>query len=120
MTDRSPAAVQVVSGGQPVTCTRCGYDGLLAVRVPRGWHTTTGVHTEGSLQWVLCPACDLDRPGAAAIVTFFHVNGRVEDPTTLAEFSRLLQLWITELETAHVDPVAFEADIEAWRNGEFD
>lgn len=90
VTERPGPPVQVVTDDEPAACTRCGDDGLLAVRVPRGRRT---------VNWVLCSGCDRDQPGAAALITFFHVHGRVDDAAGLAEFSRLLQLWINELRT---------------------
>jgi hypothetical protein len=111
---------EIVVDRQPAVCRRCQHDGILSACVPHGWSDASGMRTQGIRRWVLCPRCDCDRPGAAGLITFFLVHGRVDDPSQVEEFSCLLREWITQLQALETDPDAFERDVEAWKRGDFD
>jgi hypothetical protein len=66
---------------------------------------------------VLCPVCDADAPGAAGLITFFHVHGQVT-ASTVDEAAALLSAWAATLTVRTVTPQAWEDDYQAWLRGE--
>ncbi|MFI6705398.1 DUF6300 family protein [Nonomuraea sp. NPDC050478] len=107
--------MDVITTAKPPLCPRCEGEGLLCARVPHGWTNASGAAVEGRTEVVLCAACDAEVPGAAALITWFHVHGQVEDSE---EFVRLLVAWAEQVSVPPLDEQRLEAEIELWRNGE--
>ncbi|MEV0227940.1 DUF6300 family protein [Nonomuraea sp. NPDC050786] len=105
--------VDVVTTDDAPACPRCGGEGLLWARVPHSWENAAGERVDGLSGVVLCPGCDARTPHAAALITWFHVNGRTghED----AEFARLLVAWATNVFVPELDEQALEDEVERWR-----
>lgn len=112
-----PRRVEIVSIVEPPACPRCGNDGLLLARVPYGWVNSAGNRVDGRNGVVLCGGCHDDVPHAAALITWFQVNGSVEDDTS-EEFARLLVAWAEHVEAPALDEQALEDEIAQWRNGD--
>ncbi|MEO3871044.1 DUF6300 family protein [Nonomuraea sp. B12E4] len=108
--------VDVVAADDAPACPRCRREGLLWARVPNRWVNAAGRRVEGYSGVVLCSECDARVPHAAALITWFHVNGRADDAD--AEFARLLAAWAASLDVPEPDERALEAEIERWRHGE--
>lgn len=122
MTDnRHPhsAPVEVIlSNGLPL-CRRCEGEGILSARLPYGWSNTKGHHVPGVVTVVLCQRCDLNDPAAGALITWFTVHGELT-PANLEAAAPLIQAWANTLTPPAFDQLAFDADLEAWRQGELD
>lgn len=114
----SSRAVPVIEIGDVPPCPRCGGEGLLRAQIPNGWANAAGDWVGGHVPVVLCTTCALDDPVAGALITFLHVHGQVID-NNAATFADLTAAWIASLDVT-VSDAAFEADIAAWRAGEFD
>jgi hypothetical protein len=116
----------VSPGHRPVTvritqdqpcCPRCGAAGLLTAGVPHGWVNPDGTATSGVIPVVLCASCDANEPGAAPLITYFHVHGQV-DAASVAECAALIQGWADSLTVAPLDQVQLEEEIRAWQRGD--
>lgn len=101
------------------TCPSCGRDGLLAVEIPYPAMVPAERRPVRPSRAVLCEACSLDDPYAAALVVFFTVHGSVQEHT-VEQFARLLRRWIEHLDAPRIADDAVAADLDAWRNGHFD
>lgn len=104
-----PRRVDLVSTIEPPACPRCGKDGLLLARVPYGWDNAAGNRVEGRSAVVLCGPCDADAPHAAPLITWFHVNGSVQDDSS-EEFVRLLLMWAEHAAVPRLDEQALEEE----------
>jgi hypothetical protein len=111
----APRAEIVVSASTPA-CPRCGGDGLAAARVPHTIQAARGPRHRYHLV-VLCATCDADAPGAAPLITFFHVHEQVTSET-MDTFAALLSTWVGALTVPTVDPVAWEEEFHARRRGD--
>ncbi|TMR96646.1 hypothetical protein EJK15_22385 [Nonomuraea basaltis] len=98
-------------------CPRCGDEALLSARVPYGWTNTGGTAVEGRTGFVLCATCDAAAPGAAPLITWFHVHGQVEQEYS-EEFVRLLVAWTEQVSVPPLDEHLLETEIELSRRGE--
>ncbi|MBN6051034.1 hypothetical protein JYK22_03720, partial [Nonomuraea sp. RK-328] len=87
------------------------------VRVPYGWTNAAGEPVQGRTGIVLCEHCDADAPSAAPLITWFHVNGQVEDDTS-EEFLRVLVAWAGHAQVPTLDAPALEEELSMWRRGE--
>lgn len=102
-------------------CHRCAEALYLAVRVPHpGFVASDGY----SVTWVrmvpLCPRCDVEDASAHALLAFFAVYPQI-DESNVAEFGKLLKEWVVNLPPRQtVSAEALDAEIAAWRSGEFD
>nr|WP_281283572.1 DUF6300 family protein [Nonomuraea longispora] len=105
-----------MTSAEPPVCPRCRGEALLWARVPYGWTNREGGRVEGRSGVVLCPACDARAPGAAALITWFHVHGRADDEDE--EFVRLLVRWATGVSVPPLDEHAPEAENERWQRGD--
>ncbi|MFI7134721.1 DUF6300 family protein [Nonomuraea sp. NPDC050153] len=107
--------IDVVTTDDAPACPRCGCEALLWARIPHGWTNTAGERVESYSGGVLCPACDAQTPHAAALITWFHVNGQADDEDT--EFVQLLVAWATSVLMTELNEQALEDEIEQWRRG---
>jgi hypothetical protein len=98
-------------------CGRCGGEGLLSAHVPHGWDRADGRRVDGIAAVVLCPACDVNDTASGALITYFHVHGRVT-PETLEQCAGLLQAWVDSIEVPAVDLDQLNAEAEAWYRNE--
>ncbi|MEV0618440.1 DUF6300 family protein [Nonomuraea sp. NPDC050404] len=108
--------IDVVTCGEAPACARCGAESLLWARVPHAWDNAAGERVEGYSGVVLCPECDARTPHAAALITWFHVNGAADDEDP--EFVRLLVAWTAGVCIPALDERALRDEIEQWRRGE--
>ncbi|MFC4012751.1 DUF6300 family protein [Nonomuraea purpurea] len=60
--------------------------------------------------------CDAHASHAAALITWFQVNGQAGDGAT--EFVQLLVEWATSVLVPPLDEVQLQEEIELWRRGE--
>jgi hypothetical protein len=68
----------------------------------------------------VCPRCDSNEPSLQGLLAFFALHETLSDDT-VEEFAALVNEMIHRLPPARtVDPAAFEAELAAWRRGEFD
>lgn len=67
----------------------------------------------------LCPKCDTESPAAQSLLAFFAIHGCVSDDT-LELFGALLGRWVAELDFPTIDPAVYDAEIDEWKNGDFD
>ncbi|SDU17641.1 DUF6300 family protein [Jiangella alkaliphila] len=111
--------VPLVEIGDVPPCPRCGGEGLLRAKIPRGSANADGGRVRLYLPVVLCARCDLKHPTAGALITFLHVHGSVTN-TTADVFADLVCAWIASLDLAPVSDARLDADIAAWRAGDFD
>ena len=116
-----------IVAGKPVGCHRCGQQSALAAWVPHEWQREDGSWTTGGgrRQAPLCQTCDLTDPHAGALALFlrfhpeFTTGGEIAEDA-LAQFSHLVEEWLPHAKVPVVSDEDFEADIAAWRSGEFD
>jgi hypothetical protein len=105
-----------------VECHRCQGELHAAVKLPAslaGW--PDGALGSGTFRIVtLCPRCDRLEPSAQGLLAFFALHREICD-ANLVEFGVLVQEWVhRHPPPRHVDLVAFEEDVEAWRRGDYD
>jgi hypothetical protein len=98
-------------------CPRCGTLALLSAGVPHGWTSPDGSVTCGTIPVVICPACDADEPGAAALITYFNVHGQV-DAGSVRECAALIQAWADSITIPSLDETRLDEEIRAWQQGE--
>ncbi|WP_336214866.1 DUF6300 family protein [Nonomuraea sp. LPB2021202275-12-8] len=108
--------IDAMTTANPPSCARCGGEALLWVRVPHGWPNAGGATVQGRTGVVLCATCDVDAPGAAALITWFHVHGQVEEEDS-EEFVRLLVAWAEQVSVPPLDEQRLETEIDMWRRG---
>lgn len=75
-------------------CSRCGGSLLTSAVMPKDDDQGHPIHLE------LCPACDSDRPAAAALLRWF-ASSAAHDPARVEEGARLLLEWAKEGMAAH-------------------
>lgn len=102
---------------QQAACPRCGTPALLFADVPHGWTSPDGSVTRGTIPVVLCPACDADEPGAAALITYFNVHGQV-DAGSVQECAALIQAWVDSITIPPLDETRLNEEIRVWQQGE--
>ncbi|MFB4276106.1 DUF6300 family protein [Nonomuraea sp. MTCD27] len=107
--------IEVLTAEAAPDCPRCGGPGLLHSRVPHTWTNAAGRRVRGYGGVVLCPECDADKPHAAPLITWFHVNGQADDGDE--EFVRLLVAWAAGVFVPMLDERALEAEVEQRRRG---
>ncbi|MFI7642944.1 DUF6300 family protein [Nonomuraea sp. NPDC049400] len=108
--------IDIITAQEPPTCPRCLAEGLLLARVPYGWANASGDPVDGQTGVVLCAACDAQAPHAAPLITWFHVNGNVENETS-EEFVRLLVAWAENASVPPLDEGRLDEEISLWRSG---
>lgn len=118
MSDGERTAPLVEIGDVP-PCPRCGGEGLLRAKIPRGSAGASGGRVRLYLPVVLCATCDLEAPSAGALITFFQVHGSVTDANA-GVFADLAGTWIASVDVEPVSEARLDADIAAWRAGDFD
>ncbi|WP_219505292.1 DUF6300 family protein [Nonomuraea ceibae] len=109
--------IDVMTTQEPPLCPRCGAEGLLWARVPHGWANAAGGAVEGRTGVVLCAGCDADAPGAAPLITWFHVHGQAQEQDS-EEFARLLVAWAEQVAVPPLDEQRLDTEIEMWRRGD--
>ncbi|WP_344836394.1 DUF6300 family protein [Nonomuraea dietziae] len=109
--------MDIISSDRTPPCPRCGQEGLLQARVPHGWVNASGALVQGRNGVVLCATCDADQPHAAALITWFHVNGQVEVGAE-HEFKRLLVAWAEHVHVPLLDERALTEEAALWQEGE--
>jgi hypothetical protein len=68
----------------------------------------------------LCPRCDVDDPNSQALLAFFAFHSRAEAGAAEG-FAALVEEWVQNLPPRPVvGDAAFDADVEAYRRGDFD
>ncbi|GIF75636.1 DUF6300 family protein [Asanoa siamensis] len=68
----------------------------------------------------LCPVCHRDDPAASGLLAFFAVHPMVELSTS-DTFAALVREWLDRVpDPPMVSDEDFDADVEAWRRGDFD
>lgn len=75
-------------------CSRCGGSLVTSAVMPKDDEQGRPIHLE------LCPACDSDRPAAAAVRRWF-ASGAAQDPARVEEGGHLLLEWAKEGMAAH-------------------
>lgn len=100
-----------------LTCARCGGRLLLMLQVPYE-------HPDGFRAVRKVPLCQFDDredPAVGALLLFFAVHKDV-DLGNVEEFSVLVDHWLDRLPPPQpgTTPEALDAQIEAWRRGEYD
>ncbi|MEU6033996.1 DUF6300 family protein [Actinomadura sp. NPDC047616] len=98
-------------------CPRCGDQVLLTARMPYPIQRSDGHWVHGTTEVLLCPNCDFDDPTAGALITYFHVHGKV-DTDTVRQGADLIRAWIDSNPIRRPDAAAIEAEFEAWKRGE--
>jgi len=63
------------------------------------------------------PACDAGKPGAAPLITYFHVHGLV-DAGTVSECAALIQAWADSITIPGLDQTQLDKEIHAWERGD--
>ncbi|MEU7823001.1 DUF6300 family protein [Catellatospora sp. NPDC049133] len=125
MTDE-PLLARLVVGSQNFPCNRCNLRCVVAVQLPHSWDVAGKPTTVGWRQAPLCPSCDLEDPHAGPLAMFlrwheqFGQPGWHADEDILAEFAKLLGDWLPHASIPQLSEEAYEADLAAWRRGEFD
>ncbi|MFD6563062.1 DUF6300 family protein [Micromonospora profundi] len=95
-------------------CPTCSSETILAADRPHPRFPATMYRS------YLCPICDRDDPAASGLLAFFAVHP-VIDSTTFDTFRVLAQEWLDRLpDPPLVSEQDFDADVEAWRRGDFD
>lgn len=68
----------------------------------------------------LCPRCDTKTPAAHGLLAYFAVHTKA-DGDTAESFAVLLAEWLASLvQIPRVSQEAFDADVAAYRRGEFE
>ena len=114
---RMPLPITIEITNHQPACPHCGIPALLSAQVPHGWDNPDGTTTTGTIPVLLCEQCDASRPGAAPLITYFHVNRQI-DAATVSEAAALIHAWATSISIPPVDMAQLEAEVHAWRSGD--
>lgn len=106
---------------QGLDCQNCEEPAYLTVQVPHpGYLYKERQPEQGMITFSLCPRCDTKTPGAHGLLAYFAVHG-VADAGSVDSFAALLTEWLASLaQIRSVGPEAFEADLAAYRRGEYE
>jgi hypothetical protein len=112
---RGPGPISIQSTDHQPACPNCGTPALLSAHVPHGWANPDGTTTTGTIPVLLCEQCDLGRPGAAPLITYFQVDGQI-DAATVSEAAALIHAWAASITIPAADLAQLEAEALAWRS----
>lgn len=82
--------------------------------------------TGGQRPAALCPTCDLNDPHASALAIFLRFHDSFRNPeleitsAMISQLAALVESWLPHAKVPVVDPADIDADLAAWRAGEFD
>lgn len=106
---------------EALSCERCGGESYLMAQIPHPSYLYPNLQPKsGMITFQLCPQCDRENSHAHGLLAYFACYG-VAGSDDSQGFATLVNEWITSLSvTRIVDPDLFDADVDAYRRGEFD
>lgn len=112
--------IQVDSSGD-LPCPRCSGTSYLTVQIPHpSYLYPQDRPVSAMINFRLCPRCDADNPHAHGLLAYFACHGTVR-ADDIDGFASLVNEWVSSLSVIpKVTPEKFEADVNAYRRGEFD